>query len=124
MPKVTQPIARVILTLLVLLGSVCHSVVMAATNGSMANLITAPVQYPPQTVAFKGKPAVEATISSFGSGGYSIKVQPLPGMNRAITRGEITCNQGVLVLNFDPRESYTGVLQSCPPNSKIAIRLK
>ncbi|MCX8500245.1 MAG: hypothetical protein ORO03_00905 [Alphaproteobacteria bacterium] len=124
MLKVKPPIAGVVLTLVILLGPARHAVVEAAPNESMANLITEPIQYPPQPVNFKGKPAVEAIITAFGSGGYSFKVVPLPGMDRAATRGEITCNKGILVLNFDPRETYTGVLQSCPPNSKISIRLK
>ena len=98
--------------------------VEAAQSGNLANLIAAPVQYPPETIKFKGKPAVVATISAFGAGGFSITVEPLPGLSPKVTRGEITCNRGVLVLHFDPRETYTGVLQSCPPSSKIAITLQ
>ena len=90
----------------------------------MSILISPPIQYPPETIKFKGKPAAIAAISSFGSGGYSIKVNPLPEAPKGIKSGEITCNKGILVLQFNPKEEYTGVLQSCPQNAKVSIVLK
>ncbi|MDI9409091.1 MAG: hypothetical protein QM523_07595 [Candidatus Pacebacteria bacterium] len=98
--------------------------VKTQTAGTMTNLITPPVQYPPETIKFKGRPAAIASISAFGTGGYSVKVTPIAGATKGIKSGEITCNKGILVLQFNPQEDYTGVLQSCPANAKVSIVLK
>lgn len=102
----------------------CGAAEAAQTAGTMTNLITPPVQYPPETIRFKGKPAAIASISSFGTGGYSVRVTPIAGATKGIKSGEITCNKGILVLKFNPHEDYTGVLQSCPVNAKVSVSLK